>query len=276
MIMRSGIIALAVLLVGCANLSLTDVYQSPTFEYQSTSIRDVSFTELSGRSVISISNPNPYQLPISQLGAELWLEGRPWLSLDNSAVSGLPASQSVAVDFNWELVFDQLLSRASQAYQQGEADFTLKLAPTVNVPVLGPQTLSWSSTFTVPVPKAPSVSLRSWSLSSASLTKVSLNVDLAINNPNSFAVVTDNLKLDVGSGSSSFAQLGLSDAQIKARGTSVQTVELTLNLVDTGLALFSGLKSGQWPDALAMNWQGNWNSPDLDFALPALSGLVKK
>lgn len=273
--MRSGIIALTMLLVGCANLSLTDVYQTPSFKYQSTRISDVSFSQLDGTSVVSIANPNPYQLPVSQLGAELWLEGSPWLALDNSAVSGLPASRSIDVEFNWALVFNQLLSRASEAYQAGEAELTVKLSPTVNVPVLGPQTLSWSSTFTVPVPKIPTVSVKSWSLSSVSLTQLSLDIDLEINNPNSFAVLTKNLKLDVGDGSRNFAQIGLSDSNIRAGGSSVQTVGLSLNLVDAGLSLFSALKAGRWPDSLAMDWQGNWSSPDLDFALPALSGLVK-
>lgn len=274
--MRAAVLVLSLLLVGCANLSLNDVYRNPSFQYQSTRISDVSFQQLNGASTVSISNPNPYQLPISSMTAELWLEGSPWLDLSNQAVGGLSASSATTVTFDWAFVFDDLLRRAADVYAAGEANFVIKLAPTFEVPLLGAQTVSWSSDFTVPVPKLPTVSLKSWQLSSVSLTKVTLAMDVLVSNPNVFGVQTRGIKLDVGtSTSNSIAQLALADSNLAASGQSQQRVELSLSIIDAGLSVVSALKSGQWPDALAMNWQGDWRSPDLDFALPALSGRVK-
>ncbi len=272
--MRFFALFLSFALVGCANLSLTDVYRNPSFEYQSTKIADVSFKSLAGNSAVRIANSNPYQLPISSLNAQLWLEGKPWLNLDNDAIGGLPANGDVIVNFQWDLIFDQLLNRAANVYQSGEADFTLTLAPTVTVPVLGPQTLSWSSSFTVPVPKLPKLALKDWRLTSAGFTSIALALDIEVTNPNVFSVVTNGLKLDVGQPGKSLAALQLRDSAIPAAGSSVQTVELSLSILDVGLAMANSFKSGKWPDTLAMNWQGNWASPELDFDLPKLTGQM--
>jgi LEA14-like dessication related protein len=271
-----GIFAIGVALIvsGCANLSLNDVYQNPTFKYQSTGISDVSFQSLTGTSSIQIENKNPYQLPISSLNAELWLEGQPWLALNNDAISGLPAQSAVIVNFQWDLIFDQLLNRASAVYQAGEAEFTLKMAPTLSVPVLGPQTVSWASTFTVPVPKLPKVSISDWSINKVSLTTISLGLALAVENPNVFAINTDGWRLDVGKGSQSLVNVALDDSTIGSSSTSIKNVEFNLSLVDVGFAVASALKSGQWPDSLAMDWQGKWDSPDLGFKLPDIAGKL--
>ena len=272
--MRFLAVVLSVFFVGCANLSLNDVYQTPTFQYDATKIADLSFSNVAGQSTVRISNANPYQLPISSLNAQLWLEGKPWLSLDNDAIGGLPANGSVTVNFQWDLIFDQLLTRAANVYQAGEAEFTLTLEPTVTVPVIGAQTLSWTSSFTVPVPKMPKLALKDWRLTNASFTSVALALDIEVTNPNVFSVVTKGLQFDVGKQGKSLAGLALTDASIPAAGTSVQTVELSLSILDVGLAVANSLKTGQWPAALSMNWQGDWLSPDLDFKLPALSGRL--
>jgi LEA14-like dessication related protein len=271
---RMLVVLFALALVGCANLSINDVYRNPTFQYQSTKISDVSLNSLSGQSVVRINNANPYTLPVSQLTAELWLEGQPWLKLDNDAISGLPASKSVTVNFQWDLVFEQLLTRASNVYKAGEAEFTLKLSPTFAVPVLGPQTLSWDSTFVVPVPKLPKVSLKDWSIKNATLTSLTLGLDIAIDNPNVFSIATQGWDMNVGRSDKPLAKLSLADSVLKSNTESVQKLELKVSLVDVGLSVLNALKSGRWPSDMSLAWAGKWSSSDLGFALPDIAGKL--
>ena len=270
--MKKYLPLLLVVLTGCANLSLNDVYQAPTLRYQSTNITQVSFSQLSATSVVQINNANPYQLPVSSLGAELWLAGQPWLQLDANPISGLPSGRDTEVLLNWSLVFADLLKRTGDAYKNGEAELTLKLSPAVNVPLLGPQTLTWQSRFTVPIPKLPTLQLTGWRVAAVSLTSVSLALDLQLANPNSFAIDTQGWSLAITNDQRDLATLGLRDSAIKARSQSTQQVDLTLALADVGLVLLSSLKGGTWPAALSVNWGGAWRSPDLAFALPAIDG----
>lgn len=273
-VMRISVALAALALTGCANLSLNDVYQNPTIEYKSTNITGVSFDDLSGTSVVQIKNSNPYNLPVSALGAQLWLDGNEWLALNNDTVSGLPADGTVAVAFEWDVIFEQLLSRASDAYEKGQADFTLKLAPTLDVPVIGAKTFDWAADFSVPVPKIPTVKVHDWAVAGATFTSVTLAIDLELDNPNVFAINTQDWILGVTNDSKSLVDLKLADADVKAQGKSIQQVEVKLSLVDVGLALMTSLKSGQWPESVAMDWSGQWFSPDLDFDLPKLAGQL--
>lgn len=262
-------------LSGCASFSLDDVYQPPTFRYVDTNIQDVTFSQLEGQSVIQVRNANPYGLPVNQIKAELWLEGKPWLALDNSALSrGLPANQSISVSLNWALVFDELLQRAGGVYEKGEADFTLRLQPTLNVPVLGPQTLTWSSDFTVPVPKLPKISLSSWSVDSVSFSEVKLAMSFQVENPNAFGIDTQGLGLNIKQNGRTLSRLSLNDTSIKAGQQSTQRATIALSIADVGLSLARALQQGKWPNEFDMTWQGDWRSPDLDFALPSLAGNV--
>lgn len=269
----AAVVVLALVLNGCANFSLKDVYSNPTFKYQSTEITSVSFSEINATSIIQISNPNPYDLPITALKAELWLEGSPWLSLNNSAINGLPASGRANVDFNWALVFAKLLNQAKSVYDEGEAEFTLKLEPTFNVPLLGPQSVAWSSTVTLPVPKVPKLSLNDWSIKSFNFTSLVIALDVGVSNPNVFSMQASNWNVKLNNASKpTLAEFSLPKLDVASKGTSSQKVELTLSLADIGLSLFNGLRQNRWPDSLGLSWSGDWSSTDLDFELPKLSG----
>ena len=144
----SAFLIVAFILAGCANLSLNDLYRSPTFQYQDTRIQSLDWAALEGITTIEITNTNRYAIPVSEIAVEIWLEGSPWLTLDNTAIDTLPASRSVSIDFNWGFVYSEILKQAKGAYDKGEADFTLHIRPTLNVPLLGSQTLAWQADFT--------------------------------------------------------------------------------------------------------------------------------
>lgn len=261
-----------VLITGCANLSLNDVYSNPTFTYQSTAIDDVSFSKLTGSSSVIINNSNPYSIPVTALGADLFLEGEPWLALANDAISGLPASDSVAISFDWDLIYDQLLQRAAAVYESGQAEFTLRLTPTLAVPVVGERTLDWSSKFIVPIPKVPTVRLSDWSLSKVSLTSLEMLLDLEVTNPNAFSINTSDWAMGLDLRGKSIADFNLIDSTMSAGRKSTQQVAVSLSLLDAGTSVFSALRSGSWPSDFGLAWKGDWSSPELDFDLPSLVG----
>ncbi|TCS43978.1 hypothetical protein [Reinekea marinisedimentorum] len=264
------------LLAGCSNLSMNDVYQNPSFSYESTSFKGLTFDNIAGSSEISIYNPNPYSIPVSALNAELWLDGKEWLALDGGAVSGLSAKKAISVDLDWNLIFSELLSQARSSYDSGQANFTLMMKPELDVPLLGSKTLDWQSEFSVPVPKLPTLRMTDWSVTGVSLTAITMALTFDVENPNVFSVVTEDWNVDLAKNGSSLANLRLADQTLAAGGTSEQKVELELSLLQAGISVFNSLKSNQWSDALQMDWSGDWYSPDLDIALPDLNQALLK
>lgn len=272
--MRFFVLFLVAVVSSCASLSLNDVYRQPSFNYLSTEFTSLSFSSLAGKSNIQIENRNPYDIPVTAMAVEFWLEGEPWLSVANEQSLSLPASGSATADFDWEIVFDQLITRAASAYSAGEVDLTMIVTPTLDVPVLGPQTLTWRSEFTVPVPKLPTLSVVGWSVSGVSLSSLQIALDFELNNPNVFGVDTQNWQLGIQNGTTAVAELRLSDARIEAGATQSQQVMLDIALADVGLLIFNALASSSWPESWQLDWSGLWSSPTLPMSLPDLNGSL--
>ncbi len=262
------------LLTSCAGLSVQDAYQQPSFAHESTRLTGVTWTGLTGRSTVTLSNPNAYRLPISGFDAALWLDGEPWLDLDTPAMSGIAARGSTTLSFDWNLVAEGLLRRAREAYEAGEAKLELRLNPTLDVPVLGPRQVDWSHAFTVPVPKLPTVQLADWEVENISFSELTVRLDLLIDNPNRFGLAAGPLDLGITSGGRRLSGMTLDAISLGEREKRVTTTRATLSFGDLGLSLVNSLRTGQWPDNLSLNWDSPVSSPDLGLDLPAITGRL--
>lgn len=266
-------VVVSLILTSCANLSLNDVYRSPTFQYQDTRIQSLDWTSLNGMTTIELTNSNPYALPVTEISVEIWLEGSPWLTLDNTSVDSLPASSSVDVNLNWGFVYKEILQQAKGSYDKGEADFTLHVRPTLNVPVLGPQTLNWQADFTLPVPKLPKISLSSWSLEDVSFTSLVLNLGFNVENPNKFSVDGKDLGITVLNEGRALTRIGVPDMSLNSNASSKVNTQVSMSLSDVGLAVFDGFRKQRWPDAFDVEWGGKLSSKDLGMDLPSLNKI---
>lgn len=267
-------VAAALGLSGCAGLGVEDVYRSPEFQHQSSQLTALSWQQLDGRSRVTITNPNAYSLPIQSLQAELWLDGQPWLQLDSPPISGLPAGRATSVDLDWSLAVSGLADRAAQAYEAGEVELTLHLAPTVDVPVMGSRRLQWEQSFSVPVPRLPKVQLADWRVESLSLSSLTLELDLLVDNPNRFGLATGPVELAVRQGSESVSAVSLSPLSMGSGEKRLQSTRLRLDYGDLGSSLVSALRGGAWPSDLELQWSAPVRSPDLGLDLPDFVGEV--
>ncbi|PTY37386.1 hypothetical protein BGP77_12815 [Saccharospirillum sp. MSK14-1] len=267
-------VAVVLGLAGCAGLGVDDVYRAPTFQHQSSQLTALSWQQLDGRSRVTITNPNAYSLPIQSLRAELWLDGEPWLQLDSPPISGLPAGRATTVNLDWSLAVSGLIDRVADAYDNGEVALMLHLSPTVDVPVLGPRQLSWEQSFTVPVPRLPTVQLADWRVDSINLTSVTVELDLLLDNPNRFGLSTGPVELAVRTGGDPISAVSLSPVSMGSGEKRMQSTRLRLDYGDLGGTFVNALRDGRWPNDLELEWRAPVRSPDLGLALPDFVGEV--
>lgn len=267
------VLAVVLGLAGCAGLGVEDVYRPPSLDHDQTRLTGLSWDSVQGRSRVIIDNPNAYGLPISAFDAELWLDGEPWLILDSPELSGLDAG-ATRVELDWSLALDGLIERSRAAYQAGQADLTLRLAPTLDVPVLGPRRLDWRHPISVPVPRAPSLRLTDWRVIDAGLGELALALELAVRNPNRFDLVAGPWELAVRAGDATLTRLSLDPWTLAAGASERRTARVTLGYDGLGSALLTGLIGGRWPADLTLDWRGAVRSPDLGLSLPPLSGQL--
>ena len=250
------------------------MYQAPSFDHQQTKITAVSRSAVSLKSFVVVKNTNPYALPITELTAKLQLAGEDWIILENNPIKSLPAHRSTTITLEWSLVYDELIARAADAFKQGIVHFTLLLEPTLSVPLLGARTLQWQAELTLQIPKLPILSIVDWQVTQLSLTGVELSFDLALFNPNVFAIQTQDWQARVQQNHRSLAFIVLPDAQLSAQAHSHLRATVSLSLVDVGIVLVNAMQTGQWPSQLSFDWQGHWSSSDLGAELPDLAGKL--
>lgn len=261
-------------LAGCASLGLDGVYRAPEFQHQSSRLTALSWQQLDGHSSVIITNRNAYSLPIQSLRAELWLAGEPLLQLDSPAISGLAAGRATQVDLDWSLAVPNLIERAAEVYESGEVELTLLLSPTLEVPVLGSRQLQWEQSFTVPVPRLPRVQLVNWRVDSISLTSLTLNLDLLVDNPNRFGLNTGPVQLAMRQGSTPVSTIQLAPLSVSSGEKRMQSTRLRLDYGDLGRTLVTALSDGAWPSDLGLQWRAPVRSPDLGLDLPDFVGEV--
>jgi len=262
------------LLTSCANFGVQDVYQEPSFDHQNTRLTGLTWTGVTGRSTVTMNNPNAFRLPVSGFDAALFLDGEPWVDLETPAMSGIAARGSTTLTFDWDLVAEGLLRRAKEAYEAGEAELELRLNPTLEVPVLGPRQVDWAHSFTVPVPKLPTMRLADWAVEDVSLSSLTVRLDLLIDNPNRFGLAAGPMQVGIDGGAGRLAGMTLDPLSLNGGEKRVKTTRATLSFGDLGLSLVNALRTGQWPQDLALNWQSPLSSPDLGLDLPDISGRL--
>lgn len=262
------------LLASCANLSVQDVYREPSFSHQNTRLTGLTWTGLTGRSTVTMTNPNSFRLPVSGFDAALWLDGEPWVDLETPAMSGIAARGSTTLTFDWNLVAEGLLRRARAAYEAGEAELELRLKPTLDVPVLGPRQVDWSHRFTVPVPKLPTLRLADWSVEDVGFSSLTVRLDLLIDNPNRFGLAAGPMRVGIEGGDGRLAAMTVDPLSLDGGEKRVATTRATLSFGDLGLSLANALRTGQWPRDLALDWRSPVSSPDLGLDLPDISGRL--
>lgn len=262
------------LLASCANFGVQDVYQEPQFSHESTRLTGLTWSGLTGRSTVTLTNPNAFRLPVSGFDAALWLGDEPWIDLQTPELSGIAARGSTTLTFDWDLVSEGLLRRAQAAYDAGQAELELRLNPTLEVPVLGPRQLDWSHSFTVPVPKLPTVRLADWAVEDVSLTSLTVRLDLLVDNPNRFGLSAGPTQLGIEGAGGRLAGLTLDAMSLDGGEKRVASTRATLSFGDLGLSLAEAMRTGRWPQDLSLNWQSPVSSPDLKLALPDISGQL--
>ncbi|TXR54836.1 LEA type 2 family protein [Reinekea thalattae] len=268
--MRFFCILFLLLTAGCASFSVNDLYKEPTFNYQTTQLQQLSFSELYAKTQLTITNHNAYSLPIQSVTAQLMVAGEPIIALD-SPIPTLAPSSTTSVELNWSLAYSALSDAAQIYLSENELPLTLALTPTFEVPVLGARSVNWQREFLVPIAKAPKVRVTDWKVSNISLSALTLSFDLAIDNPNVFSFVTEDWQLALNTENKNIASFDLNDGSIAAESATQKQVELTLGLFDLGIAALNGLKQGSWPDSLELDVSGDWRSDDLDVPLPLIT-----
>lgn len=266
------LLSLIVLLSGCALFEQEMERRQPTASVEGTRISALSFDSVDLEVDVRIDNPNPVGVRLAGLDYDLRLDGERALSGESNARSNIPARDSGTVSVPITLGFQELYERVSGLRGRNEVDYEVDLGLNVDVPVLGVQRLSASTSDTLPLPKVPRVSLSDVRVDRLGLTGARMLVDLGVSNPNGFGLDLDALRYSFTvEGQDWVSGMVEESTRLDSNETSTLTVPVELDFASLGSGLYRMLTENR---ALDYQLQGSMtgtagDSPlgrfDLDF-----------
>jgi LEA14-like dessication related protein len=190
-----GVAAAAfVLLGGCASLAQLLVVERPTASVDAIRITGLSFDGIELTADLTIDNPNPVGISLSELSYQLDIEQAPVLSgttPDGLVIESFGQSQ---ISVPLAVGFDEIRSVVEIASNQSELAYLFTTVLTFELPVIGEVAVPLQGEGMLPVIRLPRLTVSSLELDSIGLTQANLRLSLEVENPNAFPLGLEQLQ----------------------------------------------------------------------------------
>ncbi len=227
----------------CAELKNLSSIQRPTVSVENMKVSNISLRDVELLFDVEIDNPNALALSLASYEYDFQINSSSFVkgvqALDTQIDANSASTISIPVTFTFEELYNTFTSLKSQ----DEASYALLGAVGVNLPVLGLIEVPIEKEGNFPIVKAPSLSLSGVSIKSLSLTKADIEINLGIENPNSFGLNLNSLdyKVDLN-GLSPISGTIEEQISIGEKQSSSVSVPISLNFLQAGMAAYNALR----------------------------------
>ncbi|MES9992436.1 MAG: LEA type 2 family protein [Candidatus Thiodiazotropha sp.] len=233
------------LLQGCSSLDQVNRVmegRKPTAQVEGVRFAGLDLTGVDLVFDVGIDNPNPFSIDLTGFDYDLQLFDQSFIKGRQTQGLSLTANSDSNIQLPLRLDFKQLLRSYRQLQVADEASYRLDLGLGFQMPVIGSLRLPVDIEGSFPVPSLPNLKLKSLGVKSLSMQRAELELQLEVDNPNSFSLLLQQLDYDFKLNGVAIAE-GLIDKplEIDRGGAGVVTIPLSVDLLRAGLGLYSAL-----------------------------------
>lgn len=275
------LIPLLLLLNGCAPLELRQALegQKPTMELQQARLTGLNFDHLNMAFDLQIDNPNPVAISLAGLDYQLKLAGKPFLRGDQPRRLRINANASSHITLPLDIAFASLYQEIRQLKGKDTVPYTMALGLKIDVPLLGQMRYPLKVAGTLPLPRAPQITLHDLRLQQLSFNSAALQLTLEVRNPNTFALALQRLNYRFDVNGKRWVH-GIQDGlgKLPQNDKGLITLPIHLNFMEVGTAIYHSLRTGkELKYHLEGSLEGLGDTPLIDkFTLPVeRRGMVK-
>jgi LEA14-like dessication related protein len=238
--------AVAILALGaaCAGKQKVAAPPAPKLVFVNHSVASLDMKGAALAFDCALENPLDAPVTLASLRWQVEVEGQP---VDEGEAPGLeaPAKASAPFQVAAKVRFSSLAKFALQASRKGEVKFKLTAAGEVATP-RGPLPVKLVQEGTFKGPQKPEFAIDGVKVRSMSIRESSLEVRLAIDNVNDFALPTGNLGFEFQLGGKKVAAAAMTPlGELPAHGKAIIVVPVQLRLLDAGTAAFDAVRKGK-------------------------------
>ena len=235
-------ICLTVFVPSCANLSqmLSQMnIKKPVAKVSDTKLTALSFEQVDLLFGIDITNPNSIGIALDGFDYDLLLN-------DNSFIKGvqndkldIAAGKTSRVNFPVSLKFTDIYAMYTSLRNIDSTKYQVKLGLIFNLPVLGDTRIPISHTGYFPIPKLPTISVKSLKVNNIGFTGANLDLKIAIDNPNAFWMIFDQLNYNFQiNGLEWISGKNTSPMQVDEKGAGIVTIPVKLDFLKMGQSVY--------------------------------------
>ncbi len=232
--------------LSCATIKEFASMQKPTARISDFKVTNFSLQDIELTFDMEVDNPNPVTVALSQYDYDLQLNSQSLVKGSQPTNSSVEASAKSVVQIPVSFGFKDLYNLASSLKDKDETDFNFAANAEIDVPILGKITIPVNKTGTLPVVKFPSINVGSVKVSKLSFTKIDLEVQVDIDNPNSFDLNFDNLNYNFAlNGIKAISGKSENTINVLKKSGSKLTLPISLNLFELGSEVRKALVDGK-------------------------------
>jgi len=233
------VIALAVLLAGCAGLDSIVQPVPPNVSVRSVELTRLSLEGADLVATIEVENPNPIGIVLDGFAYEV-------LTGENAVVSGrqtsgveIAAQGTRTFEMPVTLLFADLIRAVRSLEGANETPYTLVGAVDVEIPLLGTRTIEVTHDGVIPIPRLPDARPVAIALESIGLAGADLAVTLEFFNPNVFPVTFTGTDYRLVVEGTEWIDGGVAGpTTLAAEGGSTVVVPVTLRFIEVGRGVY--------------------------------------
>lgn len=235
-----------IFLNSCSSLQQLADMQQPTLSVDDVRVTGFNLREVEMTFDMEIDNPNPVSLTLNSYNYDFKIADNSFVSGNQPLNSSIAASGQNIVSVPVTFTFQELFNSFNILREQNETSYSFLADLEVQVPVLGLVTVPVDKTGTFPVVKIPTISLDGFRVTDLSFSKAEVELDLKVNNPNSFGMNIQGLNYGVELNGISPVSGEISQSvSVNERSSETITIPATFNLAELGLSAYRLLRSDE-------------------------------
>jgi LEA14-like dessication related protein len=240
LILKTPLLAFALMLTGCAELEKYTEVIKPTAKLTDSRLANIDFEKADLVFDLAVENPNPVAINLAGLNYDLKIENHSLLSgVTARGVEIKPASTST-VQVPVSLEFDDLKKLPGEIWKQDRLGYQLDTEFVVDLPVIGNYAIPVSKQGELPVPKLPVIKLKDLQVKQLSLTAADVVARVEVENPNDFELGFSDFNYQSwGEGSINQGK------SVPKKGKSTIDIPVKLNLMSMGQTAYHMLSKKQ-------------------------------
>jgi LEA14-like dessication related protein len=252
-------------ILSCASLQDLAKIQKPTLNLDKVRFTGISFDAINLAFDIKVSNPNPISAKLAGFDYDFFLEGASFLKGKQTTQVNIAGKGESTVEIPLTLDFNDVYNTFKKLGDQDSTVYKLNCGMSFDLPILGPTRIPLSHDGKLPLIKLPKILISGLKLNNLSFTKADLVLNLKVDNPNTFDVISNALSYNFKINGKQWASgKSTSALTINEKSTNTVAIPISLNILEMGRTVYSILSGNQ-----KLNYQFDGDF-DFNTSLPML------